>query len=711
MKKLMLTSVLVLMLGGVASAISWIDVDTPTGYWRVTPSSPDVSDQIDFSGPLSQAFTNYALAEVEAGGIPTISIDNSNKTIELWFEPPPPINIPYLYHPICGLEGNLGSLEAGNWIFFGNNPVANFSISFDVYMSDFLCGDVTGNGDVTSYDAALVAQYAVGLIDWFTEEQILAADVDCDGSVTSEDALLIADYAIGSIDEFPCDCTPPPCSAPYVIALPATDITSTSATLWGRIEDDGGCRCQYRFRYRADSESENVYTNWTGSVTTGETFSQTISGLKPDSKYYFSIQAKNSGGQSSWALSKNFTTTGGDGYTFSDDFNDGVLDQRWKAGNMDWIEESNGELRFHGTTEQSGWGVGGSHVSVDSFCEGDFDISVDFRIPRFDGSGTRLIYLQAHSWDEMTGWEQTVGIFYSYGFGYRVQSWNPSQFSNWLQPFGNERTSFHKMRLIYDSQTETVRGYVDDTYVGSLSAKMDGDLTFTLCPATETQGMIIDARYDNFCAKVCNNSSATNGLVAHWKLDEATGTIAHDAIGSHHGTLYGNPQWLPEYGIFDGALWFDGNGDYVDTGYTENLATWTISTWVSSPWAPLGLDPTGPVHREKNYQINWDHSFPVFRGAAVLNVNGTWYAASFGLLEADTWYHLAASYDGEVLRSYKNGVPVTTNVMPSGNPAIETASLKLGKHALYTAYFTGTIDDVRIYDKVLTAGEIAALAQ
>jgi hypothetical protein len=317
MKRIMLTSALIFMLGGVASAISWIDGETPTGVWRITTSPPHVAEEIYFSGPLSQAFTNYALAEVEAGGSPTISIDNSNKTIELWFEPPPPDDIPTLYHPICGLEGNLGSLEAGKWIFFGNNPVASFSISFDVLMSDFLCGDVSGNGDVSAYDAALVAQYAVGMIDWFTEEQIWAADVNCDGSVTSEDAQLIAEYAIGLIDELQC-CS---CSCPYVIALPATDINSTSATLWGKIEDDGGCPCKYRFRYRLDEVgAKNVYTDWTGSVATGESFSQTISGLKPDSKYYFSVQVKNDDCQSSWALSKNFTTTDG---TLPDLYDDG----------------------------------------------------------------------------------------------------------------------------------------------------------------------------------------------------------------------------------------------------------------------------------------------------------------------------------------------------------------------------------------------------
>jgi hypothetical protein len=66
--------------------------------------------------------------------------------------------------------------------------------------------------------------------------------------------------------------------------------------------------------------------------------------------------------------------------------------------------------------------------------------------------------------------------------------------------------------------------------------------------------------------------------VAHWKLDETTGIIAADSSGcGHDGTLYGGPVWLPAGGRLAGALKLDGVDDYVDTGYTKDLATWTVS--------------------------------------------------------------------------------------------------------------------------------------
>ena len=203
---------------------------------------------------------------------------------------------------------------------------------------------------------------------------------------------------------------------------------------------------------------------------------------------------------------------------------------------------------------------------------------------------------------------------------------------------------------------------------------------------------------------------AVDRPVAHWKLDEISGDIAHDSVGSHDGQLYGGPMWSPS-GAIAGALGFDGIDDYVDTLYSDNLTSWTISAWVKSPAAPSARVDGGPVHREQNYQINWDHSNPSFRGTAALAIGGAWYGASFGPLEANRWYHLAATYDGDTLRAYKNGVLITTNTTPSGSPDYEPTSLKLGRHAVWpTQAFAGTVDDVRIYDQVLNADDVRTLA-
>lgn len=202
--------------------------------------------------------------------------------------------------------------------------------------------------------------------------------------------------------------------------------------------------------------------------------------------------------------------------------------------------------------------------------------------------------------------------------------------------------------------------------------------------------------------------TALNTLIAHWKLDETEGSNAADSSSNNlTGMLVGNPQWLPSGGKFGGALKFDGIDDFVETNYATDLPTWTVAVWVNSPAIPSSEVPSGPVHRDKNYHINWNHSFDEFRGAAGVQVADTWYPASFGDLKANTWYHLVATYDGENFKAYKDGILITNNSTPSGDPDSESTTLKLGRHSRYPDHFGGIIDDVRIYNYALSQAEIA----
>jgi fibronectin type 3 domain-containing protein len=198
-------------------------------------------------------------------------------------------------------------------------------------------------------------------------------------------------------------------------------------------------------------------------------------------------------------------------------------------------------------------------------------------------------------------------------------------------------------------------------------------------------------------------------LAGYWPLDEGGGTVAEDQTsGSNDGTLIGGTAWVA--GRIAGALSFDGIDDRVTTSFRENLANWTVAAWVWSPAAPTSGAASGPVHRDRNFQINWNHPNPTFRGAIALRVNGAWYAARLGNLAPNTWYHIVGTYDGETLNAYVNGVLVTTNTAPSGPPEFEALPLEFGAHPGAPQYFRGLVDDVRIYRRALLSAEVAALA-
>lgn len=200
-----------------------------------------------------------------------------------------------------------------------------------------------------------------------------------------------------------------------------------------------------------------------------------------------------------------------------------------------------------------------------------------------------------------------------------------------------------------------------------------------------------------------------SSLVGWWKLDDEGVNVAVDSsLGWHDGILYGDPLWVP--GHAGDALWFDGYDDYVDTGFYENLPVWTVSAWVISPDAPRQGGVGGPVHREANFQFNWNHDDPQFEGTVALLIGDTWHPASFGPLSGSQWYHLAATFDGFSLEAYTNGDLIATNTAAQGLPSWEPESLKFGRHAAGPWYFTGAVDDVRVYARALTQGEIESLA-
>ena len=73
-----------------------------------------------------------------------------------------------------------------------------------------------------------------------------------------------------------------------------------------------------------------------------------------------------------------------------------------------------------------------------------------------------------------------------------------------------------------------------------------------------------------------------------------------------------------------------------------------------------------------------------------------------------TWTHLATTYDGTTLRVYVNGVQVGS-LAATGTIASSTGQVTIGGNSVWGEYFAGAVDDVRIYNRALSAAEITSL--
>lgn len=158
------------------------------------------------------------------------------------------------------------------------------------------------------------------------------------------------------------------------------------------------------------------------------------------------------------------------------------------------------------------------------------------------------------------------------------------------------------------------------------------------------------------------------------------------------------------------AIDFDGIDDKITTPIIFNSTTyanWTIECWAKSPAAPdfaLGYD--GPMYGD-NAGIIWHHASATFQGAGTVQAAiGTYYAASFGALAPNTWYHLAVTYDGTFLTAYKNGNLMNTTTT-SGGMANGAFPLVIGKHPTQGYHWQGTIDNPRVWTVARTCEQIS----
>ena len=76
-------------------------------------------------------------------------------------------------------------------------------------------------------------------------------------------------------------------------------------------------------------------------------------------------------------------------------------------------------------------------------------------------------------------------------------------------------------------------------------------------------------------------------------------------------------------------------------------------------------------------------------------------------LPLNTWTHLAATYDGATLRLFVNGTQVGSRAL-TGALLTSTGVLRIGGNAIWGEFFQGRIDEIRIYNRALSPGEIQA---
>jgi hypothetical protein len=218
------------------------------------------------------------------------------------------------------------------------------------------------------------------------------------------------------------------------------------------------------------------------------------------------------------------------------------------------------------------------------------------------------------------------------------------------------------------------------------------------------------------------NTSLNNGLIGHWTFDgkDMTPNVRDISGQGNHGTLSGQSATTTSIGKFGQALRLDGSDDFVTmTDFADNMPTISAMAWVKISGGSSNMIISKSRSGFGTWSISYSntsrtYSCRIFTTDDNRTANSeTFSAASHPGIDGK-WHHVMCIYDGANISIYVDGAP-------SGTPGALTGSLNntsypfcIGTDSNATTCVAGSslnglIDDVRIYNRALSANEITAL--
>ncbi len=218
-----------------------------------------------------------------------------------------------------------------------------------------------------------------------------------------------------------------------------------------------------------------------------------------------------------------------------------------------------------------------------------------------------------------------------------------------------------------------------------------------------------------------SGSSLTNGLVGHWTFDgkNMVNNVADSSGQGNNGSLKNvvATSSIVVAGKLGQALSFDGTNDHVDVGSTATLdfpdVSFSYSFWVFTNTVQARnviSNRATDSSASKGYSVYFSNGAASAR-LEMRFIDGTDHAyAIIGAMKYNQWHHVAVVWDREsaTVTAYTDGVQtlVPTSIVGIGSiPKSSTFKIAYGEKG----YFKGAVDDVRIYNRVISATEIKQL--
>ncbi len=211
-----------------------------------------------------------------------------------------------------------------------------------------------------------------------------------------------------------------------------------------------------------------------------------------------------------------------------------------------------------------------------------------------------------------------------------------------------------------------------------------------------------------FCSGSLSNAAGNEqGLVAYYSFDEGEGNVTHDLSGNgNDGTIYG-AKWVD--GKYEKALEFDGMDDYINCGRGKSLDI--VDEITICAWIKPNIFKHADYHIVVESAADYGWFFGTGGGKIVWlighNSTSGWNIALIDGILADDWNHIAGTYNSKIgtAEIYLNGIKVGS-MSKKAEPTKRPNGFKIGRESANHYAFNGTIDEVKIYNRVLTENEI-----
>ena len=230
-------------------------------------------------------------------------------------------------------------------------------------------------------------------------------------------------------------------------------------------------------------------------------------------------------------------------------------------------------------------------------------------------------------------------------------------------------------------------------YFFGAPSQSDGGVTPVVVKITDSNGV---ATAGTMNLRVV---TAPTPALAHWRMNEGTGASVADSSGNGYAGTNAGATWAA--GVADGGLAFDGIAGSVSCGNVPVAPRMSFAAWVK-PADTSGNK--GILGKSGSYAIKVSGTELVYTRPGVAD-----YTSSNAGILAGVWQHVTVTVDGAQpngVNFYRNGARVSQRT--GSSPSSNANPVLMGTNQ-FNQRFKGALDEIQLFDRVLTAEEVAAL--